>query len=275
MLARRDARCGRISRTRSRANTGADPRGGPGWRRRAEKQPVARSAEFVGRIEAPSRVDVRARVTGFLDAVLFKEGDRVREGDRSLPDRARHLPGRRAAGARRACCRRRRSTRTPRSRHGRTEELVKTSAASGAERDQRVAEQKSAQGDVVTADANLKTAQDQSRLHGDHGPDQRHCRARPRVTKGNVVGPDTGALTTIVSQDPMYVTFPVSQREFLNVKAERVAERATEGPGDASASPTAAPMTKPGGIDFVDVTVDRATDTVLVRATIAQPDAAA
>jgi membrane fusion protein (multidrug efflux system) len=46
-----------------------------------EKQPVARSAEFVGRIEAPSRVEVRARVTGYLDAVLFKEGERVREGD--------------------------------------------------------------------------------------------------------------------------------------------------------------------------------------------------
>ena len=47
----------------------------------AEKQPVARSTEFVGRIEAPSRVEVRARVTGYLDAVLFKEGEPVREGD--------------------------------------------------------------------------------------------------------------------------------------------------------------------------------------------------
>src|ERR1700761_9292732 len=34
----------------------------------AEKRPIARSAEFVGRIEAPNRVDVRARVTGYLDA---------------------------------------------------------------------------------------------------------------------------------------------------------------------------------------------------------------
>src|SRR5437879_3183653 len=39
----------------------------------AAKQPVARSAEFVGRIEAIERVDLRARVTGYLDAVLFKE----------------------------------------------------------------------------------------------------------------------------------------------------------------------------------------------------------
>ena len=41
---------------------------------------------------------------------------------------------------------------------------------------------------------------------------------RTNVTKGNVVGPDRGVLTTIVSQDPMYVTFPVSQREFLRVR---------------------------------------------------------
>ena len=47
----------------------------------AAKQPIARSAEFVGRIEAIERVDLRARVTGYLDAVLFKEGDRVKEGD--------------------------------------------------------------------------------------------------------------------------------------------------------------------------------------------------
>src|SRR5262245_49382942 len=38
---------------------------------------------------------------------------------------------------------------------------------------------------------------------------------RTALTKGNVVSPESGVLTTIVSQDPMYVTFPVSQREFL------------------------------------------------------------
>ena len=38
---------------------------------------------------------------------------------------------------------------------------------------------------------------------------------KTNVTKGNVIGPDSGPLTIIVSQDPMYVTFPVSQREFL------------------------------------------------------------
>src|SRR5208283_1860313 len=46
----------------------------------ATKQPVTHGAAFVGRIEAIDKVEVRARITGYLDAVLFKEGDTVAAG---------------------------------------------------------------------------------------------------------------------------------------------------------------------------------------------------
>src|SRR2546421_10986071 len=46
----------------------------------AEKRPVAKALDFVGRVEAINRVEVRARVKGYLEAVLFKEGDVVKEG---------------------------------------------------------------------------------------------------------------------------------------------------------------------------------------------------
>src|SRR5690242_5124226 len=46
----------------------------------ASLQPVTRAQEFAGRIEATERVDVRARVTGYLEEVLFKEGDTVKAG---------------------------------------------------------------------------------------------------------------------------------------------------------------------------------------------------
>jgi membrane fusion protein (multidrug efflux system) len=92
----------------------------------------------------------------------------------------------------------------------RAEELVKTGATAVAERDRRVADQQGAQGDVVTADANLHTAKINlgytditSPIGGIIG--------KAIVTKGNLVGPDSGVLTTIVSVDPMYVAFPVSQ----------------------------------------------------------------
>src|SRR5262249_51497097 len=76
----------------------------------------------------------------------------------------------------------------------------------------------------------------------------------------------SGNLTLIVSQDPMYVTFPVSQREFLtlrvNPKDLKVKIRFADG----------TTYNQLGTINFVDVSVDRATDTVLVRATMPNPD---
>ena len=96
---------------------------------------------------------------------------------------------------------------------------------------------------------------------------------RTKVTKGNVVGPDSGALTTIVSHDPMYVTFPVSQREFLNVQAAR-SQGAASKVGSTIRFSDGTTYDQPGRINFVDVMVDRATDTVLVRATIPNPNGA-
>jgi membrane fusion protein (multidrug efflux system) len=74
----------------------------------------------------------------------------------------------------------------------------------------------------------------------------------------------------MVSQDPMYVTFPVSQREFLRVGNDRPADvksikvriRFSDG----------SIYDQLGEINFVDVTVDRTTDTVIARATMPNPN---
>src|SRR5450631_4458663 len=47
---------------------------------KAEHKSIEKTLDFVGRIEAVNRVEVRARVQGFLEAVLFKEGDPIKEG---------------------------------------------------------------------------------------------------------------------------------------------------------------------------------------------------
>ena len=235
----------------------------------ATKQPIARSAEFVGRIEAIGRVDLRARVTGYLDAVLFKEGDRVKEGDPLF--RIDQAPFQASVQQAQGALLRAQGVYTNASLQAqRAEELVKTGATAVAERDRRVADQQGAQGDVVTADANLHTAKINlgytditSPIAGIIG--------KAIVTKGNLVGPDSGVLTTIVSQDPMYVAFPVSQREFLTVRRAEVQS------GDRKAGITirfsdGTAYDKPGVINFLNVMVDRSTDTVLVRATIPNPD---
>jgi membrane fusion protein (multidrug efflux system) len=235
----------------------------------AAKQSVTRASEFVGRIESAGRVDIRARVTGYLQKVLFQEGTLVKEGD---PLYLIEQDGFMAAEqqARGALFRAQASYALATVQRQRAEELVKTSATSRAQFDQQVAAEKGAQGEVVTADANLKTASINlgytrivAPITGEIGS--------TKVTVGNVVGPDSGPLTTLVSVDPMYVTFPVSQRIFLqvqraeerrNVETELAVEiRFSDGTVYAEA----------GRINFVNVTVDRATDTVTVRATLPNP----
>jgi membrane fusion protein (multidrug efflux system) len=238
----------------------------------AELRPITTATEFVGRIEAIERVEIRARVTGYLQEVLFKDGDYVKEGDvlyRIEPDTFQAAVQQAQGDLLKAQGELANAT----AQLARTQELVKTDAASRALLDVRTAEQKSAQGAVIVADANLKTAkvnlgytEISAPISGEIG--------RTNVTKGNVVTPDGGPLTVIVSRDPMYVTFPVSQRIFLDIEAEET----RRGKGEAQALKirirfsNGASYDQTGRIDFVNVQVDRATDTVLVRATIPNPD---
>jgi membrane fusion protein (multidrug efflux system) len=209
-----------------------------------------------------ARVEIRARVAGFLEEVLFKEGDVVKEGAvlyRIEPDTFQ-------AGvqqAQGAVLQAQSKLANAAVQRGRTQELVRTDAAARALLDERVANEKGAQGEVVIADANLKMAnvnlgytEITAPISGEVG--------RARITKGNVVGPDSGPLTVIVSRDPMYVTFPVSQREFLKVQDERKARE--QGLAVRIRFSDGSVYDQTGRINFVDVAVDRATDTVLVRA---------
>ena len=93
---------------------------------------------------------------------------------------------------------------------------------------------------------------------------------RTSLTKGNVVGPESGPLTTIVSQDPMYVTFPVSQREFLEAQDGR-GERDPKSIKVRIRFSDGSVYDRLGVVNFIDVTVDRTTDTVTARATIPNP----
>jgi membrane fusion protein (multidrug efflux system) len=235
----------------------------------ASLQPVTQGLEFVGRVEAIGRVEIHARVTGYLEAVDFTEGAMVHEGDKLFeieqgPFQAAVLQAQgalvQAEGQRTNAI----------LALKRAEELVKTSATSVAVRDERRAAEQSAQGAVITAEANLRTAGINlgytiitAPIAGKIG--------RTNVTKGNVVGPQSGVLATIVSQDPMYVAFPVSQREFLRLQQEGTkADGSTALVRIRFADGSTYPQQ--GKIDFVDVQVDRATDTVAVRATVANPD---
>jgi membrane fusion protein (multidrug efflux system) len=235
----------------------------------ATKEPVSRAVEFTGRVEAIERVDVRAQISGYLDAVVFKEGDTVKQGDKLF--QIDPAPFDAAVQQARGALLQAQGTYTNASlQRQRADELVQSSATSVATRDQRVADEQNAQGGVVRAAADLKTAEINLGFATIVSPITGRI-GRALVTKGNLVGPNSGSLALIVSQDPMFVTFPVSQREFLRIRQEggkttredmlvklRFADGST--------------YDQSGKIDFVDVAVDRGTDTVIVRARVPNPD---
>jgi len=232
----------------------------------AERKAIAETFNFVGRVEAINRVQIQARVKGFLEAVLFKEGDAIKEGD-PLYRIEQGLFQAAVEQAQGALERSKAAKVLTAIQLERAEQLVKTQAGTVVARDQAKAADDQADGGVLTDEANLQTAKINlgytditSPISGKVG--------RTNITKGNVVGPESGALTLIVSQDPMYVTFPVSQRDFLQAQKSRrgadikdVRIRFSDG----------STYDQVGIINFVDVTVDRATDTITVRATMPNP----
>jgi membrane fusion protein, multidrug efflux system len=233
---------------------------------KAEKKAVSKTADFVGRVEAVNRVQINARVKGFLEEVLFKEGDIVKEGA-ALYRIEQGLFTAAVEQAQGALERAKAAKTLTEIQLQRAQELMTRQAGTVVARDQALAADQQAQGQILSDQASLDTAKINlgytdiaSPITGKIG--------RTNITKGNVVDPTSGPLTLIVSQDPMYVTFPVSERDVLDAKRQgdnvdsiKVKLRFSDG----------SIYDQTGEINFVDVTVDRSTDSVTLRATIPNP----
>lgn len=234
----------------------------------AERKPVARSLDFVGRVEAIERVEIRARVTGFLESVDFKEGDLVKAGA-PLYRIEKGLFQAAVGEAEGALERSKAAKELTAVQLQRAEELLMKNVGSVVARDQAKAANDQASGGILADQATLDTAKINLGYTDITAPITGKI-GRTNITKGNVVGPQTGPLTVIVSQDPMYVTFPVSQREFLRVYENGHQVDVSR----INASLKFANGSKydhQGSINFVDVKVDRSTDTVLLRASFPNP----
>jgi membrane fusion protein (multidrug efflux system) len=238
---------------------------------KAERTAITKTASFVGRVEAVNRVEVQARVTGYLEDVLFREGNVIKQGAPLY--RIEHGTFEAAVEqAQGALVRSKASQSLTAIQLQRAQDLMDKQAGTVVARDQAKAADDQARGAVMEADANLKTAQINlgytdiaSPIDGEVG--------KTNVTRGNVVGPQSGVLTMIVSRDPMYVTFPVSDREFLRVR-EAGRQRGHDDLSDFKVRirfSDGSSYEQLGTVNFVNVTVDRATDTVLVRASMPNP----
>ena len=239
--------------------------------RAAAMKGVNQTFEFVGRIKAVNKVEVRARVEGFLEQVLFREGQDVKTGDllyqiekvqfQALVDQAKaNLASAEA------------EVTNDQLQYARQLELSKQQFSPQAVVDQRKAALDSDRAKVLQtravltqAEVNLDYTDIRSPIDGRIG--------RTAYTVGNLVNPASGVLATIVSQDPIYVLFPVSVRDLEIIREARQRE-------DGGLAKIEIRIRLSNGQDYpqrgvwnlTDPQVDQLTDTLIMRATIPNPD---
>jgi membrane fusion protein (multidrug efflux system) len=235
----------------------------------AVKRPITETNEFLGRVEATDRVNVVARVTAFIEKRDFKEGTEVKSGD--LLYQLERGPFVADLQTKKAQVAQLQATlENARLTTERARTLLGGPAGQQSNYDAAISAQRSLEAQVQAAQAqvdfsqiNLNYTEIRSPIDGLIG--------RTSVTEGNVVSPGSGVLTTIVSQDPMYVTFPVSVRESLDLR-ERYAPKG----GFAAVViklrlPDGRIYGETGKLNFVNNTIAANTDTITVRGDIPNP----
>ena len=235
----------------------------------ATRRPITETNEFLGRNEAINRVNVVARVTGFLDERLFVEGAEIKKGDQLYrlergPFEA-DLASRQATVAQLQAMLENAKLTTERART-----LLGGPAGQQSTYDAALANQRSLEAQVQSAQAQVQA----SRINLDYteiGSPIDGKIGRTAVTEGNVVGPASGVLTTIVSQDPMYVTFPVPLRQGLELRERYGPQGGLEAVLIRLRLPDGRMYGQSGKLNFVDNTIAQNTDTITVRGEIANP----
>ena len=202
----------------------------------ADRKPVTESSEFTGRIEAVNRVEIRARVTGFLQERLFQEGQEVKAGDvlfriEKPPFEATLEQAKANVASAQA------TLENARVSLARARELQQTGAGTRVALDNAQAQERTANAGLLGAQAQVRTAEISlgytdivSPIDGKIG--------RATYTPGNVVSPTlTEPLATIVSQDPMRVVFTVSARAAVDLRNRYEPARRSQCRGDPHPRP--------------------------------------
>src|SRR5216684_8059687 len=232
---------------------------------------VNQTFEFVGRIKAVNKVEVRARVEGFLEKVLFREGQDVTAGDllyqiekvqfQALVDQAKANLAAAEADVTNARLQYARHLQLSRDQFSPQSQVDQDKAAL----DRGLAKVLQTRAALTQAEVNLDYTDIRAPIDGRIG--------RTAYTLGNLVNPASGVLATIVSQDPIYVLFPISVRDLGIIREARRHE-------DGGLAKIEIRVRLPDGRDYpqrgvwnlTDPLVDPQTDTVIMRATIPNPD---
>ena len=231
---------------------------------------ITPTARFVGRAEAIDRVELVARVTGFLEERHFEQGGQVDEGELLMvlekgPYEAR-LAQRRAELASAQA-----EVENAAAQLARGEELLAGDNIPAAEVDERRARLLMAEAKVLEAEAAIQSAELNLGYTDIHAPVAGRI-GRSAYSVGAFVGPESGPLATVVSQDPIYVSFPVSQAVLTRARQQAIERGGDQTIVVLAELPTGERYEHPGVPDFAEVEVDAATDTLTIRATFPNPD---
>ena len=226
--------------------------------------------DFTGRTEALRSVDLRARVSGYLDLVNFKDGVDVKEGD--LLFRIDQRPftvmvDQTQASLAQAEARLKRINRD----YSRVSTLGQSNAVSRQEIDQVTGDKTEAEAAVTLAKAKLKFDQTNLAFTEIHAPFDGRI-SRRLIDEGNLVVTDQTILTTLVKMDPIYAYFDIDERTLL-----RIRRLIREGKVDSARTSEVKVQigladeegfSREGTIGFIDNHVDPNTGTLRVRATV-------
>jgi membrane fusion protein (multidrug efflux system) len=236
---------------------------------RVAKQEITQSNEFVGRIQSIGRVSLVARVSAFLEKREFVEGAEVKQGD--LLYLLEQPPYQAQVDFNKANVAQLEAQYTYAAQQlARATYLLKTPAGQQQSVDQTISNERSLAAQVASAKAQLETAEINLGYTEIRAPIDGKISATA-VTEGNVVAPGSGTLATLVSQDPMYVNFPVATRTAIQLRDKYVPKGGFPAVVIRLRLPSGKIYKQVGHLDYVSPTIDQNTDTITLRGVIPNP----
>jgi membrane fusion protein, multidrug efflux system len=235
---------------------------------------VAQWDEFTGRIEAVQNVEIRPRVSGTLSGVHFREGSIVRKGQLlfTLDDRE-FRAALDSANANLASARSR--AELARIELARSQRLIAQQAVSQSELEQRRSEMMQAQADIASAQAQITQAKLNVEFSNIVSPINGRV-SEAMLKPGNLVGAGTSLLSTVVSVDPVYVSFEGDEQTYLRYQS--LARDGSRPSSRDAANPVRVALANEQGFPhegrmvFVDNALNPSTGTIRARAELPNPD---